>query len=378
MLACLLAAMMSSADAYMIVTSALVVRNVYLPFINSNASEKVCVRIARLSGLTIIVGATVVSLAMGDVFGQFKLAIELPLLFAAPFWLGIFWRRSNAMAVWLTIGFVGIVFFLMPYLLPVLNPSMRTDPAYTVSTEVITTTRQRAATEVDVARREAWETAKAQAEEQYVDDAAKLEGALKKLGSAPPDAVVGETIQLSMTTGGESIFWSDVRAENSTLTTVREETSADGTHIVVQKKTGAFKGEGPLKIDFLIYQWLGVIDLSTASKATLETLRLPPRVILPFVFLMLVSFVTPRGNAEKLDRYFAKMKTEVDPDPEKDAAKLADSYANPTRFDDRRLLPGTDWEFMKPSSKDMLGFLVSVVACFVILGLLIGIAGIGA
>ena len=181
-----------------------------------------------------------------------------------------------------------------------------------------------------------------------------------------------------MTTGGESIFWSDVRAENSTLTTVREETSADGTHIVVQKKTGAFKGEGPLKIDFLIYQWLGVIDLSTASKATLETLRLPPRVILPFVFLMLVSFVTPRGNAEKLDRYFAKMKTEVDPDPEKDAAKLADSYANPTRFDDRRLLPGTDWEFMKPSSKDMLGFLVSVVACFVILGLLIGIAGIGA
>ena len=40
MLACLLAAMMSSADTYMIVTSALVVRNVYAPYINSDAGEK--------------------------------------------------------------------------------------------------------------------------------------------------------------------------------------------------------------------------------------------------------------------------------------------------------------------------------------------------
>ncbi|HBN76521.1 MAG TPA: hypothetical protein DD473_12025, partial [Planctomycetaceae bacterium] len=156
------------------------------------------------------------------------------------------------------------------------------------------------------------------------------------------------------------------------------ETSKDGTRIVVQKRTGEFKGEGPLKIDFLIYQWLGVIDLSDASKATLETLRLPPRVILPFVFLMLVSLVTPRCNAEKLNRYYAKMKTEVDPDPEKDAAKLAESYANPTRFDDRRLLPGTDWEFMKPSRKDITGFLVSVVVCFIILALLIWVANIKA
>ena len=34
MLACLLAALMSSADAYMIVGSALVVRNLYAPYIN--------------------------------------------------------------------------------------------------------------------------------------------------------------------------------------------------------------------------------------------------------------------------------------------------------------------------------------------------------
>ena len=44
MLACLLAALMSSADAYMIVGSALVVRNIYAPYINPNASEREYVR----------------------------------------------------------------------------------------------------------------------------------------------------------------------------------------------------------------------------------------------------------------------------------------------------------------------------------------------
>ncbi|RMF38978.1 MAG: hypothetical protein D6753_14820, partial [Planctomycetota bacterium] len=40
MLACLLAAMMSSADAYMIVTSALVTRNVYAAYLNPHADER--------------------------------------------------------------------------------------------------------------------------------------------------------------------------------------------------------------------------------------------------------------------------------------------------------------------------------------------------
>ena len=38
-LACLIAALMSSADCYMVVMSALLVRNVYAPYIDPNASE---------------------------------------------------------------------------------------------------------------------------------------------------------------------------------------------------------------------------------------------------------------------------------------------------------------------------------------------------
>ena len=45
MLACLLAALMSSADTYMLVSSALIVRNIYIPFVNKNASESACLTI---------------------------------------------------------------------------------------------------------------------------------------------------------------------------------------------------------------------------------------------------------------------------------------------------------------------------------------------
>ena len=50
MLACLLAALMSSVDAYMIVGSGLVVRNLYVPFLNPNASEKNCLLMVRSLG----------------------------------------------------------------------------------------------------------------------------------------------------------------------------------------------------------------------------------------------------------------------------------------------------------------------------------------
>jgi len=47
-------------------------------------------------------------------------------------------------------------------------------------------------------------------------------------------------------------------------------------------------------------------------------LRLPTRVILPFVVVILLSLVTPGVDPRQLDRFYVKMKTRVDPDPEID------------------------------------------------------------
>ncbi len=78
-----------------------------------------------------------------------------------------------------------------------------------------------------------------------------------------------------------------------------------------------------------------------------------------------------------MHRYYAKMNTEVDADPARDSANLEAAYSSTDYAKDRKLFPNSDLEFVKPTAKDIIGFTLSVLACFVVLGLLIWIAGIG-
>ena len=71
------------------------------------------------------------------------------------------------------------------------------------------------------------------------------------------------------------------------------------------------------------------------------------------------------------------MKTPVDPEPEKDEAELKKSYAQPDRFDDTRLFPNTQLEITRPTKQDFWGFLACFAICFVIIGLIVLVAGIG-
>jgi solute:Na+ symporter, SSS family len=383
MLSCLLAAVMSSADSYMLVTSGVVVRNLWAAYIERNASEKRYLLVARLSGAIMIVGAAIVAMTLADVFGQFKLAIEIPLVFAAPFWVGMFWRRANTKAAWMTMAYVVVVFFIMPYLLPVLSPGMRSDPALTAETNIVTSTTTRPATAADVARHDAWEQAVVNAKTDHAD-AERLAAVLGKIGAEPPVGEVGDNIEVVTRSGGVSIYWRgglDVKGDVQ-LETISE--SVEGKRaILVQKKTGAVTGavtgQGSFNIDFLIYHWLGMgDDLSQASKGTLEALRLPPRLITPFLVLIVLSFLTKPNSKEALDRYYVKMKTEVKPNPEDDCREMEASYANPQRFDDRRLFPKTQLEFVRPRPKDVIGFLVCIVICLAIIGLLMWLATLGA
>ena len=357
MLACLLAAMMSSADAYMLVTSALVSKNIFATYVNPNASEKTFLLVARITGLVIIIGASVFALTMADVFGQFKLALELPILFAAPFWVGMYWRRTNRTAAWITIGFSCLFFLLLPKVIP-LFPGVRSHPDFTAMTLQVTTEFTRSATPADVAKRQTWE--------------------IHREGVEPPFAVLGEPIQITMVTGGKSIFWQDgVQPLGKASWETVGKHEADGRSILIQRNTAPMTGRGDFRIDFLIYKLLG-IDLKNASTATLETLRLPTRMVLPFLVLIIASLFTPRNSPQALDRYYVKMRTEVLPDRLADQSNLEISYQNPHRFAERRLFPNSDFEFVKPRPKDYLGFLAAIAVCVVMVSLLAFLAGIGA
>lgn len=386
MLACLMAAMMSSADTYMIVTSGLITRNLYGAYLNPDASEKQVLRVARITGIVIIVGAAAVAITVGDVFGQFKMAIELPILFAAPFWIGMFWRRANRTAVWVTLAFSLLFFFVLPNLIPALAPGTRTDPAYSSTTHLVTQTTTRAATAADVARHEAWVKARAQTTEKLEaalaagDETliAKYNAVLKKIGAEPPLAPVGDPIKVVTKSGGKSIFWKGGLTVNGDPEFEFVEKRTEGkTEIEVVRQVGSRTGKGAFNPDFLLYHWLG-FDLSGASKGTLETLRLPPRLLLPFLVLIIASYVTKRNSKDALDRYYVKMKTAVDPDPHTDRENLEESYRDPKRFESSRLFPGTDLEMLKPRKSDVVGFLVSCLVCVLIIGLLAWLAGIGA
>ncbi|MBW3598659.1 MAG: hypothetical protein KY475_15475, partial [Planctomycetes bacterium] len=321
MLACLLAALMSSADCYMIVTAGLVVRNIYAPYIDPNADEKTYVRAGRIASLIVIVGAATVSLYLMDVFGQFKIALEVAIVFAAPFWIGMFWRRANAYAAWLTIAFSALMFFIIPILAPVAMPSLRTSPAFAVQSDVTTIRVRREATEADVEKRQAaialWNEKQAEIEQQLAAAETQAErdqalAALDALGSPPTPLQVGEEfIETLDPTGGKAIFWSEGLTPLGEMTEVAvAQRIEEEREITVTRRSGKFLGQGMFNLDFLLYQAMGM-DLRKVDSALYETLRLPPRLITPFIVMILLSLVTPRTDAAKLDRYYVKMKTPV-------------------------------------------------------------------
>ena len=299
MLACLLAALMSSVDCYMLVCSALVVRNIYVPYGNPNASEQECLRLGRITGAIVVLGAVVVSVTMLDMFKQLELTWIVPMTFAALFWLGMYWRRATTKAGWITIVFCLLCFFVLPRAIPAVAPELRSNETYlTVNNP---------------------------------------EGAA----------------------GGQSIYWTGGVKEN-------------------EEEGGDKIGLGSFRFDMVIYDKLLGLDLTQYRKAALKTLEFPFKIIAPFLVMIIASLLTQPNSKKALDRLYVKMKTPVDPDPEGDAREIDVSYARPDRFNDRKLFPGSNWEFERPTKMDFWGFVGCFVICFAIIGVVLWVARIGA
>lgn len=107
--------------------------------------------------------------------------------------------------------------------------------------------------------------------------------------------------------------------------------------------------------------------------------NLPPSVVtasrwffdalFPFFCLIFFSLLTPRSAPERAPGFYAKLKTPVAPTPEEDHAEVQKSHDHPERFDHEKLLPGTNWEFTKWTTKDVIGF----GACWCIVAVILGI-----
>ncbi|HJN07972.1 MAG TPA: sodium:solute symporter family protein [Pirellulaceae bacterium] len=425
MLACLLAALMSSVDAYMIVGSGLMVRNVYAPYVNPNATEATYIKVARMTGVLVVAGSVIISLFYMNVFQQLQLTWVFPVLFAAPFWVGMYWRKATRAAAWMTVAFCTCTFFLIPFLAPRIAPSLRTAPRFLVTNQIVQTTTVRDAAPSDVHKRETqiavWEEAyntlspRLQVAEQAYDEANAVAAggdepsqstqdlkqlkltldelvatklAAKELGARPEALAPGDTFSSTTISGGHGVFWpggvKPVSAPGGQAIDVQPKQV--GQPVTIDEKTEQIvlaygkdvqlEGSGNFRLDFLLYQIVGV-DFSKMANSTLATMELPPKIITPFLVMILFSLVTKPNSKEALDRYYSKMKTPVVPDHEADLRNLEEAYKNVEALEERKLFPGSSLEIQKPTQADWIGFLVCFATCFAIIGLAVWMANIG-
>jgi SSS family solute:Na+ symporter len=94
--------------------------------------------------------------------------------------------------------------------------------------------------------------------------------------------------------------------------------------------------------------------------------------IFPFAVLIIASLLTKPTDPARVAQFYGKMKTPVADSPELDAAAMAETRRNPTRFDDTKLLPSSNWEFCKWTKVDGVGFLICSALSAAIVLLFVG------
>lgn len=334
MIACLMAALMSTADCLMLTCASLLTHNLYRPLVTGR-SPRHYVWAGRIFGAAVLAGSAWIALQFDTILQILRFIWEMNVALVPAFWLGMKWRRANRWGAWFSMLFGVTAFLVLPLLLPTLLPGLRTRPELLKRTDPAPLVREYQATEADVRIREteinAWHTANAAAE---------------SVGVRPEPLVPGQWFTRTYHLPRKSVFWTqDVQADDQ----------------------GTLSGRGALSFELVLLDWAGC-DLAANPYALNETLRILIRTLSPIAVMLLICVLTPPDDEALLARFYAKMRTQVAPDRDRDAAELAASMRDLHRHDHLLLFPRSRWEFYKWTREDAGGFVLSVVAVFAVLG----------
>jgi len=342
MIACLMAALMSTADCLMITCSSLLTHNLYRPLIRGR-SERHYIFIGRIIGGFVVIGGGLIATQFDTILQLLKLIWELNVMVAASFWLGMKWRKANRKGAWCSIVATTVLFYVFPIFLPMCWTSLRSNPVLLKTTHPEPMLRRYAVHEMDVIERqneiEKWE---------------KLSDTEKTQSTRPELLVVGQRFEKRFVLPDKSIYWTK------------------GIGMV----DGDARGLGTLSLELVLLDKLG-FDLSRNPYALNETIRILIRMITPFFILVVVSLLTRPDDKQRLDKFFVKMKTVVLNDRKADAENLELSYADPHRFDSHKLFPKSSWELDRWDKADYVGFLLSVLGILAVVVLLVALVSIG-
>ncbi len=303
MLAGILAANMSTLDAGSVSNSALFIRNLYQPFVR-NKSEKHYINVGRVVIAVTLLGGIGAAMFIDNLLDLFKYFISIPAIFGAPIWLGYTWRRLTKWAVIIQIFACFTIYAVIPNVFQTLDWAKR-NPAFLKETV-------RKVIEV-----------KTEAVEEDVQ-----QGLADHVGQVIVKRHVIEPV---------GIFFDKVVRENPS--------DPDSPKL----------GLGRFQAEVWVLSLLGV-DFSHFTKAQLVATRFFFDALFPFVLLFLLSYVTKPVPKEDLDRFFARIHTPVQPDKEAEKRALEEAYRHPEIFERQKIWPGSNWEILKPTWKDVIGF----------------------
>ncbi|MDZ7617174.1 MAG: sodium:solute symporter family protein [Patescibacteria group bacterium] len=347
MIACLMAALMSSADCFMLTSSSLLTHNLYR-MAAPGRSERHYVWIGRLFGAAVLVGSVLMATAFDTILQLLKFIWEWNVLVAPAFWVGMKWRRANRLGAWASILVAALAFFIIPGALVLAMPQLRTNEYLLKTTEPAPLTRTYLASAGDVAARRA-------RTEQWDRLAPEERSEIAR----PEPLEVGQQFTQEYRQPRKSVFWT---------MGVRMARQPDGVSVPA--------GAGQLNLELVALDWLG-FDLGRNSYAVNETVRILIRMVVPFLVLFAFTFLGVPDDRVMLDRFFVKMRTKVCRDRDEDAREMALSLAHLDRHRDRLLFPGSQWEFLKWQREDWGGFLLSVLAAAAILAVMGWLVGLG-
>lgn len=100
LLASLLAAVMSTSDAQMVISSGLFTENIYKRFLAKDKTHQHYLWVGRIAGLVIVALALILQTSFEDVIHALKVIIKTPAAIGISFWFGVAWRRWNVISVW--------------------------------------------------------------------------------------------------------------------------------------------------------------------------------------------------------------------------------------------------------------------------------------
>jgi Na+/proline symporter len=121
-LASVLAAVMSSCDAWMIASSGLFTENIYRPFFAPGRSARHYLWVGRWVSAAVVLAAVAFALWLDSVVSGLEIFWRVQALMGIAFWVGLFWRRATAAAAWIsTLAALVVALLAANYFAPLID-----------------------------------------------------------------------------------------------------------------------------------------------------------------------------------------------------------------------------------------------------------------